>query len=959
MCNSFSNFQPTKPLNMLKRVLKTLLVCASIFVVSDVFTQTVKFSGTVKETDNKTVVPFAKVLIKDSNMGAVTDVDGKFSITVDFQGAKEKVLIIRFTGFKEYTQVLTSSSATTLDIKLESEVMSLNEVVVSSSRMSERILEAPVSIQRLNAQQIMATSSGNFYEGLKNLRGVDMATSSAGFQAVNMRGFNTTAPVRVVQFVDGIDNQAPGLNFPVGNLVGANPLDLESIEVITGPASALYGPNAFQGVVNMISKNPFDHQGISAEVKTGTRNLMEANFRYAEAFGKKKNFGVKFTASYMQMKDWIADDSASNVYGDISANVNLSSIVSKLQYDQSLSQEDIDTWVALNNYIEFNPVVGQTGLNIKEVVAPGYLENQLANNDVRSFKTNLALHYRFDNKTELSYTGKFGLGTAVYQGANRYSIKDIMFQQHKLEYSGKNFLIKAYSTIEDAGKSYDAVFTGINVSKASIADNWVPTYLSTFFNTLSDLNNDYDNDANLNMVNTAMQAALVDANNSWYQPGTAAYDSVVSVITQNADLQRGSLFVDKSALYHLDGQYTFSKVKWVNLQVGANGRYYVPRSFGTIFSDTLVNAGDTLANGTADRNAAFVQLNQWEVGGYIQATKRLFDDKLIVNASARIDKNQNFLPQLSPRLSVGYTYKNNNFRIGAQSAFRTPTLQNQYIDLNLGPIRLLGNLNGFENLYTLNSVTAFNDSLEALNGNLNAIDPNLLKAQNYDKLRPEQVRTLEVGYRGMVKGKLMIDADFYVNQYSNFIADVRVVRPLNGAVAGEDSGFDAIVTKNYEVYQLPVNSSKVVNALGGGIAASYFLPKGYVATVNYTYAQLLTETLEEDLIPGFNTPPHKVNIGLSGKNVWKNLGFNTNFQWVHGYEWQSTFGTGYVPNYHVWDLQLNYPFEIKESKMVVRLGCSNMLNFQRREVFGGPRIGRMIYTSVGFNLDKPKVNVAP
>jgi hypothetical protein len=111
---------------MLKTALKTLLLCASILAVEGVFAQTVKFSGTIKETDNKTVVPFAKVLIKDSNMGAVTDVEGKFSITVDFQGAKEKVLIIRFTGFKEYTQVLTPNSSTILDIKLESEVMSLN-----------------------------------------------------------------------------------------------------------------------------------------------------------------------------------------------------------------------------------------------------------------------------------------------------------------------------------------------------------------------------------------------------------------------------------------------------------------------------------------------------------------------------------------------------------------------------------------------------------------------------------------------------------------------------------------------------------------------------------------------------------------------------------------------------------------------------------------------------------------
>ena len=940
-------------------MLKTLRNLALIMVLtlfgSNVIGQVKNFSGVVIDSESKKPIAFAKVVLTETNQGAIADEAGKFTIQLDFsKGNKEKTLTVRNAGYQDYNLIVTINSPAVLSIVLVGEVISFNEVVVSSSRVSEKIMESPVSIQKLTSQQILSTSSGNFYEGFKNLRGVDISSSSAGFQAVNMRGFNTTAPVRVVQFVDGMDNQAPGLNFPVGNLVGANPLDLESVEIITGPASSLYGPNAFQGVVNMISKNPYDYQGLSAEIKTGTRNLLEGNVRYAEAFGKDQKFAVKFTASFMQMKDWIADDSASNIYGDISADVNLSNIVSKLQFDQTQSQEDIDQWVALNNYIEFNPVVGQLGLNVKNVVAPGYFENQLANNNVQSFKTSLGLHYKLTPNSQISYTGKFGLGTAIYQGANRYSIKDIMFQQHKVEWSGKNFLVKAYGTFEDAGNSYDAVFTGINVSKASIADNWVPTYLSTFFNTLSALNNDYANDANITDVQTSMDAALIDANNSWYQPGTSAYDSVVNVITQNADLQNGSKFVDRSAFYHLDGQYKFDKVKWMDLQVGANFRYYSPRSYGTIFTDTLVNFADTLENGSADRNAEFTKLSLWEMGGYVQGTKRFFENKLVINASARVDKNQNFQPQFSPRLSVSTNFKNNNIRVGVQSAFRTPTLQNQYINLNLGPITLLGNLNGYDNVYTLNSVTTFNDSLAALNGDLNAIDPAILKKVNYAKLKPEQVKTIEIGYRGVIKGKLFIDADFYYNEYTNFIADVRIVAPLDGAIAGEESGFDAIVTKDYSVYQVPVNSEKKVNSMGGGLSLAYYLPKGYQVSANYTYANLITQTLEEDLIPGFNTAPHKVNVGLTGKNVWKNLGFTTNFQWVNGFEWQSTFGTGQIPSYHIWDAQLNYNFNVKESKMIVRLGCSNLLDKKRREVFGGPMIGRMIYTSVGFDLQKKK-----
>jgi len=932
------------------RKFSTLLAFLSVVLT---YGQTLTIQGTVLDGATKTPLPLVKIVERGSKQGVVSDELGKFTMNLDFTQQASYSLSFRLLGYDDLTLEVTKSSSE-LTVNLSPTFKAFNDVVVSGTRVSEKIFQSPVSIQRVSAKDIAAAASGNFYESLKNLRGVDMSTSSAGFQAVNMRGFNSTAPVRIVQFVDGMDNQAPGLNFPVGNLVGANPLDLQSIEVITGPASALYGPNAFQGVVNMISKDPFQYQGVSAELKTGSRNLLEGNFRFAHAFGKKQRLGLKLTASYMQMKDWLADDATANTYGDISANVNLSSIVSQLQYDPTLSTEDLDQWVALNNYIEFNPVVGQIGLNTKTISAPGYLEQDLAENNVESFKSGIALCYKLNENSQLSYNGKFGMGSAIYQGANRYSINDIQFQQHKLEWSGKNHLVKAYTTMENAGNSYDAVFTGINISKASIGDNWVPAYLSSFFQNLSDLTNEYGDDASLNDVQQAMAMALDSANSNWYTPGTAAFDSLKSAIIQSADLTNGSKFTDKSSLYHIDGQYSFSQIKIFDLLVGASGRYYSPNSFGTIFSDTLLNPNDTLADGTANPNGAYNRLSLWEAGGFVQASKRFFDDKLRIIGSLRMDKNQNFDPQFSPRLCASWNLKNHNIRIGAQSAFRTPTLQNQFINLDLGPITLIGNLNGINNVYTLNSVNAFNDSLNAVNGDLNAVNPNILEAKNYQALKPEQVKTLEIGYRGVIKNKFFIDADAYFNQYTNFIADVRVVAPSGGAIAGDESGFDAVLTKLYDVYQVPVNSEKTVNSIGGGIGITYSISNKYQMQLNYTYAKLLTESLEDDLIPGFNTSPHKANVGVTGKQVLKNLGFSTNFQYVHGFEWQSTFGTGQVPAYTVWDFQLNYPFSVNTSDLMIRVGCSNVLNQKRREIFGGPMIGRMIYTTLGFNLDRKK-----
>jgi iron complex outermembrane recepter protein len=309
----------------------------------------------------------------------------------------------------------------------------------------------------------------------------------------------------------------------------------------------------------------------------------------------------------------------------------------------------------------------------------------------------------------------------------------------------------------------------------------------------------------------------------------------------------------------------------------------------------------------------------------------------------------NFKTQFSPRGYLVYTQKEHNFRVGAQSAFRMPTLQNQYINLDLGPIKLLGNLGGFDNLYTLNSVNDYNDAMETT-FDLNDIDPNILKTVTLAPLLPEQVKTLEFGYRGIFFDKLYIDGDVFFNWYDNFIGDIRVVRPLNGAQAGEITGFDAILTKDYEVYQIAINSTNTVRSYGAGLGASYYITNKINATGNYSFNEINREDLGDDIIPGFNTPRHKVNLGLSGMRVWKDFGFSSNLLWADTYLWESPFGDGQIPSYRVVDVQLNYAPQNWKYKSVIRVGSSNLLNETRREIYGGPFIGRMFYASYTVNL---------
>ena len=121
-----------------------------------------------------------------------------------------------------------------------------------------------------------------------------------------------------------------------------------------------------------------------------------------------------------------------------------------------------------------------------------------------------------------------------------------------------------------------------------------------------------------------------------------------------------------------------------------------------------------------------------------------------------------------------------------------------------------------------------------------------------------------------------------------------------------------------------------------------------MASANYTWTDLNTKNLSDPIIPGFNTPNHKFNIGLSAKKIWKGFGFNTNFKWVGNYQWESSFGDGKVPSFHLWDIQVNYEFP---KWFTLFAGGSNITNNRHIEAYGSPMIGGTGYAGILFNLE--------
>jgi iron complex outermembrane recepter protein len=272
-------------------------------------------SGTVVDARTGETLAGVNIAVRGRVVGVASNAQGQFTLRVN--DTPPITLVVSIIGYRTQEIEINQMNVSDLRIELTEETILGSDIVVSASRVEESILEAPVSIEKMDILAINQTASPNYYQGIANLKGVDMTTSSINFQIINARGFNSTGNTRMVQLTDGMDTQAPALNFPIGNLNGPSELDVESLEFIPGASSALYGPNAFNGILLVNSKSPFQYPGLSVSVKSGVnhvdsnepfgepanpRPMLEFSGRYADVIGDR--FAYKLNVTYNRADDW-------------------------------------------------------------------------------------------------------------------------------------------------------------------------------------------------------------------------------------------------------------------------------------------------------------------------------------------------------------------------------------------------------------------------------------------------------------------------------------------------------------------------------------------------------------------------------------------------------------------------------------------------------------------------------
>lgn len=915
-------------------------------------------TGSVTDS-NKQSIPGANVVVEGERSGASTDFDGTFKLSTSTK--LPFTIKISAVGFTTKTVNITSANQK-VNVVLNDEENKLDEIVVSASRTPERVLESPVTIERMGIQDIKKTASPSFYDGLENLKEVQMNTSSMSFKSINTRGFATVANTRFMQLVDGMDNSSPLLNFVLGNMIGVSEIDVQSVELLPGASSALYGANAFNGILFMNSKSPFTYQGISTYFKygvtsqeaAGTNNYYDFGIRFAHAFNKY--FAAKANFTYMQATDWYAtnyDDKTIegidrtspnydgiNVYGD-EASTNIKGVGEKL---------------AAMGIIPAGAVNLLPNSNVSRT---GYNEVDLTNNKAGNTKIDFSLHGRpfGDERLEIIWQSKFGFGNAVYQGANRYYLNDFFMQQHKLELKGKNFFVRGYTTSEDGGHSYDMVFTGINVNRKWKDDNtWFGQYAGAYIQgTLGGMTPEQ-----------AHAAARATADTGRFLPGTQQFKTAFNQVINEESVLSGSKLVDNSRIYHSDANYNFRDiVKFAEIQVGGSFRLYELNSHGRIYTD---------ADGPINYN---------DYGAYTQLTKRFLDDRLKFTGSIRYDKSKNFDGNVSPRLSLVYSAgekKNHNFRGSFQTGFRNPTTQDQYIGFNIGNAALVGSApdnlerfrevlpvstvvgqtlaggttkvmtgtNAYDNSYTATSVSAFS----ALAGSNPAEAVKLLKKTRANYVKPEQVKAFELGYRSIFQN-MSIDINGYYNIYNDFIGNQNAIATYYGTAedapaspAGVQS-LHALQNSNYRVYQLYTNSDVEITSLGFGVGLSRKIIADFELGINYNYAQFDYDNSQDPSFEaGFNTPKHRVKVSLGNEKLFENFGFNVSGRWNSEYLWQSSID-GIIASATVIDAQINYG--IPKLKSVIKLGAANIGGKEYYQVVGAGSIGQQYFASWTIN----------
>jgi iron complex outermembrane receptor protein len=865
------------------------------------------------------------ILVKGTFIGTGTNSEGSFVLPT--AGAKfPLVLSISYVGY-ETQQVTVTGPSQQMVVTLIPDRAATNQIVVAASREAENILRVPVTVEKINQQEIKQLTRPDLLHSLTQFKGIDVNVSSMLNNSISTRGFNSASSERLIQLVDYMDIQSPSLNAGSGNSLGLPDIDVASVEVLYGPSSALYGANAFNGVVLLNSRDAFTDQGLDVRLRGGQRDYFDGQLRYAQRLGRRWAF--KVTGSYLTARDWVADNyNAQRPSGQVLVN---NPTGSGLGYDAVNRYGDVGFTFSGN---PADPTYGGA-LAGRTVFLPGWTEGELIGKDDRAqlYRVIPSISFLLSDKVKATASFERAQGTNTVQSTIRLRSKNFATNQYRFALEGARWFVRAYQTQDFGNDTYNLGFLG-NFLQTAVDPTTGQSYASGYFARYAQTYNQtfFANGGNDAQAQAAAQAAAASAQ---LAAGSPAFNTLrQSIITESTPGQ-GARINPSSRLNDISAQYNFG-LGFADLIVGGAYREFRLDKSGRLFDN---NEGKGIRN--------------YEYGGYAQLTKTLLSDRLKLAAAGRLDYFKNFDAAFSPRASAVYSLgsdKQHNFRASFSRAFRAPTQSDQYVNIDFLAVVSHGNVGqGFQGYSPALGANFAQVATQVATGTnpTTALAPYVL---NIAPLRLEQANSFEAGYKGLVGKNLVVDLSYYRSYYNDFVTNGQpVISNVDGSqptftqlAAGAPSGFQQAQLPRVVVVSR--NLDLLVRTQGALASLTYTATPALNLTGNYSLNVLLNSS---DEVPFYNTPKHKFNVGAFG-NVTRQLGYRVNYHWAQAHRYESSFAVGYLDAYKSVDAQVHYTFP--KLNTTLELGGSNLFNTNNVQVYGGPQIGQLLYGGVAVSV---------
>lgn len=982
-----------------------MLAAVLLFSPALIAQQSVTVSGTVKNNKTQETVSAVSVTIKGTSAGSFTDDKGNYKITT-----VQKLpftLVFSSVGYTNKEMQVTSNGQV-VNVDFEPMYTVGQEIVVSASRVPERIMESPVSIERISGMALRQAPAPTYYEILANTKGVDMMTSSLTFRTLTTRGFNGAGNLRFNQFMDGMDNQAPGLNFSVGSIVGITDLDVESVELLPGASSALYGPGGMNGTLLVSSKSPFKHQGLSFEIKQGIMHVDHKQrpaspmYDWTVRWGKKVSdkFAFKIGAQLLQAQDWLASNPVNYSRPGAASSSILGQVVggdrsSDPNYDGVNVYGDETTFplgaiagrirTSLFNNFASSPagVAGTTTFfNIHD--------NWLNSNPNATFT-----QYRSFLTT--GFVGPLAPLAPLAAGLAGSGFAPVTFGSHSARgfFNGQNVSRAGYNesqvvdpTAVNFKGSLGLYYKLNDKVEASLIGNWgtgntVYTAEGRYaiqgfqmgqykleFKAKDWYLRAYTTQENSGSTFTVTPATQLyneslKPTTTWAPEYTVAFATARAQGAPNALAHSGArAFADQGVSYPRGNVYNtaaFQRIINTPISKGGagiqersdlyaiEGQYNLSKAFGVKNDkfDVLVggNWRQYVLNSGGNLFADTAgNIKINELGAYAQLSQKLLNAKLKISLTGRYDKNQNFAGRFTPRFTAVYTIVKDH-NIRASYQQAYRFPSTQNQWINLS----VGDAFTGGKARLIGGLPEFRNYFKF---NTNPVYTHNSFLQFVATTSPAALQQQQIG-----EFKPEVATSYEVGYkgifFKKLLVDAYLYQSnytnfLSGTRVWQSSDGTPAGLATANEFRFNVNAPDPVKAWGAGASIQWLLPKNFSINSNSFTDRI--SSLPTGYIANFNTPLWRHNFGISNTGFLdKNrIGFSVVYHWQQSFMWESNFAAGRVPKYETVDAVITY--KLPKTKSMLKVGGTNIFNKYYIAGFGNPQVGGLYYMSFAYNV---------